>query len=111
MSINTTGSGLAAFATKPVNRRSFLGFIGVGAAVVALAGCSTGTSGIAAGIASAEDIAGVIPNYYPIDFAAPDLASVNGSTAGYLKLPTDLLKSVAKVPGSGGTYTDRKSVV
>ena len=105
MSINTTGSGLAAFATKPLNRRSFLGFIGAGAAVVALAGCSTGTSGIAAGIASAEDIAGVIPNYYPIDFAVPDLASVNGSTAGYLKLPVDLLKSVAKVPGSGGSYT------
>lgn len=105
MSIQTASSDLRAFAKKPLNRRSFLGFVGAGAAAATLAGCSTGTASTSGGLFSAEDIAGVIPNYYPVDFAVPDLASVNGSTAGYLKLPTVLRKSVEKVPGSGGSYT------
>jgi putative aldouronate transport system substrate-binding protein len=105
MSSTTTGSALAAFAQKPVNRRSFLGFLGAGAAAATLAGCSTGGSGISAGIVSAEEIAGVIPNYYPVDFAVPDIPSVNGSTAGFLTMPSNLRASVTGVPGSGGTYT------
>jgi putative aldouronate transport system substrate-binding protein len=105
MSIHTASSDLRAFAKKPLNRRSFLGFVGAGAAAATLAGCSTGTASSSGGVFTAADIAGVIPNYYPVDYAVPDIVSVAGSTAGFLTLPATLRKSVEKIPGSGGSYT------
>ena len=88
-----------------------LGFLGTGAAAVALPGglasCSSGggSAPAATGPVSAEDLAKVLPNYYPLELVAPDIPGVNGSTPGFTKMPATLVKSVAAVPGKGGKYT------
>lgn len=98
-------------ARKPLGRRSFLGLLG-GAAFLAasptlLTGCSTGSSAPQATTAGglAESVAKLVPNHIPLNLVEPDIPGVNGSTPGFTSIPTDLVKSVAKAPGSGGTYT------
>ncbi|WP_458115842.1 extracellular solute-binding protein [Arthrobacter sp. D2-10] len=100
-----------ALGRKPLGRRSFLGLLG-GAAFFAasptlLTACSTGTSAPQATTAGglAESVAKLVPDYIPMNLVQPDIQGVKGSTPGFTTIPTELVKSVSKVPGSGGTYT------
>jgi putative aldouronate transport system substrate-binding protein len=91
-----------------VERRSFLGMVAAGAAVVGvpslLTGCSSSEAGVTAepGATAGAD---VLPTYQEIVFAEPDFPSVNGSTAGYTSIPDELVQSVAEAPGSGSEFT------
>ena len=88
-----------------------LGLLSTGAAAAALPGslasCSSagGSAPAATGPVSAEDLAKVLRNYSPHELVAPDIPGVNGSTPGFTKMPAQLVKSVAAVPGKGGKYT------
>ncbi|GAA4416120.1 extracellular solute-binding protein [Georgenia halophila] len=94
-------------ARSAVNRRSFLGLMGLGvAAPGVLAACGSG--GAPAGTSAAPGSAvskDVLPTYAPITYAEPDFPSVNGSTAGYQSLPEELVRAFDSPPGSGGSYT------
>ncbi|MBO0901497.1 extracellular solute-binding protein [Cellulomonas sp. zg-ZUI22] len=100
--MNTTTSA-GSLADRPVHRRSFLGMVAAGAAVVGvpslLTGC--GTSDAPGAVPSGD----VLPTYVPIDYVEPDFPSVNGSTPGYATLPAELVRSVPEAPGSGATFT------
>ncbi|MBO0922384.1 extracellular solute-binding protein [Cellulomonas sp. zg-ZUI222] len=104
--MNTTTSA-GSLADRPVHRRSFLGMVAAGAAVVGvpslLTGC--GTSDAPAAAPGAVPSGDVLPTYVPIDYVEPDFPSVNGSTPGYATLPAELVRSVPEAPGSGATFT------
>lgn len=90
-----------------VDRRSFLGMLAAGAAVVGvpslLSACSPGTpTGTATGAAATGD---VIPKYIPVTYAEPDYPSVDGSVPGYETIPAELVQSVSKAPGTGVVFT------
>ncbi|MFD7308919.1 extracellular solute-binding protein [Promicromonospora sp. NPDC059942] len=93
--------------TGGLSRRSFLGFLAVGAGVVGvpslLTACTTGAAGPAQGGATVSS--GVLPTYVPVEYVKPDFPSVNGSTAGYASIPDELVTAFETAPGSGGTYT------
>ena len=93
--------------TGGINRRSFLSFLAVGAAVAGvpslLTACTTGGGGPAA--APGTVTAGNLPTYVPLEYAKPDFPSVNGSTPGYITMPEELVTAFSAPPGSGGTYT------
>ncbi len=93
--------------TGGLSRRSFLGFLAVGAGVVGvpslLTACTTGGAGPAQGGATVSS--GVLPTYVPVEYVKPDFPSVNGSTAGYASIPDELVTAFETAPGSGGTYT------
>jgi putative aldouronate transport system substrate-binding protein len=90
-----------------LDRRSFLGFLAVGAGVVGvpslLTGCTTGGGGPV--VDPGTVTAGNLPAYVPIEYVKPDFPSVNGSTAGYASIPEELVTAFETPPGSGGTYT------
>ncbi|AEG45013.1 extracellular solute-binding protein [Isoptericola variabilis] len=106
--MKTQSSGSPAVTRRPIDRRSFLGLMGLGAAAIGmpsvLASCSSnGAVGAAGGGGAVSQ--GVLPNYVPIEYVAPDFPSVNGSTAGYAKIPAELVRAFSSPPGSGGRYT------
>ncbi|WP_309108816.1 extracellular solute-binding protein [Arthrobacter sp.] len=93
-----------------VGRRSFLSLMGGAvafAAIPALTSCSSGGGApqatTSAGMADA--MSKLVPSYIPLDIVKPDIASVNGSAAGFTTMPSSLVKSVQGVPGKGGSYT------
>lgn len=90
-----------------LSRRSFLGFLAVGAAVVGvpslLTACTSGPASTAQGGGTVSS--GVLPSYVPVEYVKPDFPSVNGSTAGYASIPEELVTAFATPPGSGGTYS------
>jgi putative aldouronate transport system substrate-binding protein len=90
-----------------LNRRSFLGFLAVGAGVVGvpslLTGCTTASGGPA--VEPGTVTAANLPTYVPLEYVKPDFPSVNGSTAGYATIPEELVTAFDAPPGSGGTYT------
>lgn len=90
-----------------VQRRSFLGMVAAGAAVVGvpslLTACGSGDAPAAA--PGATPSGDVLPRYVPVDYVQPDFPSVNGSTPGYATIPTELVQSVSEPPGSGATFT------
>ena len=77
-----------------VNRRSFLGMLAAGAAVVGVPSLLSGCGGSSAGPTTGYVAAGadVIPTYVPIEYAKPDFPSVNGSTPGFATLPAELVQ-------------------
>jgi len=89
------------------SRRTFLTLVGAGVVgSAALAGCRTGGSGSdapssSAGVASDD----VLPAYLPLDYVEPDFPSVNGSTAGFTTIPSELVQAYETPPGSGSTFT------
>ena len=91
----------------PINRRSFLGMLAAGAAVIGVPSLLTacGDAASTTPIGPAGPIGDVIPSYIPVDYVTPDFPSVNGSTPGFTSLPDSLVQSVAKAPGTGQTYT------
>ncbi|MBO9569120.1 MAG: extracellular solute-binding protein [Cellulomonas iranensis] len=104
--MNTTTS-TARLGDVEVRRRSFLGLVAAGAAVVGvpslLTACSTDAPPAAA--PGATPSADVLPRYVPVDYVAPDYPSVNGSTPGYETLPAELVQSVPEPPGAGSSFT------
>ncbi|CAM3568718.1 extracellular solute-binding protein [Occultella aeris] len=102
-----TGSHPDVTRVLPLNRRSFLTILGLGAASsAALAACSSeppsGSGGPSGG---GGDVTSALPNHIPIDYVTPDFPSVNGSTAGYATIPTDLVQVFDAPPGSGSEFT------
>lgn len=91
-----------------MTRRGFLsvaaGAAGAAAATPLLSACGHAGSG-GTGVTSASELARILPAYIPNDAVKPDIPSVNGSDPGFLTYPTDLVRTVSEIPGSGGSYT------
>jgi putative aldouronate transport system substrate-binding protein len=96
----------ASLLTGRLDRRSFLGFLAVGAGVIGvpslLTGCTTTGGGppVDAGTVTAANL----PAYVPIEYVKPDFPSVNGSTAGYTSIPEELVTAFEAAPGSGSAF-------
>lgn len=82
-----------------------------GAAVAGplLTGCES-SGGKGPGTTSQGDLAKVVPSYLPNTAVKPDIPSVVGphgavSDPGFLAYPASPVRTVAAVPGKGGTYT------
>ncbi|MEL7977019.1 extracellular solute-binding protein [Isoptericola sp. F-RaC21] len=105
MKTQSSGSGIAA---TRLNRRSFLGLAGLGVAAVGvpslLTSCSSGAPASVTGGGGTVST-GVLPTYTAVEYVKPDFPSVNGSTAGFAKIPDTLVQAFSSPPGSGGTYT------
>lgn len=92
-----------------MNRRTFLGTVGLGATAVAsplLAGC--GKPGAKhTGTTSKKQAGKILPDYAPLEISGlkPDFPSVHGSSPGYLSYPKTLVRTVHDTPGHGGSYT------
>jgi putative aldouronate transport system substrate-binding protein len=89
-----------------MQRRSFLRMIATGAVVIGVPSLLTGctTAAPKGAVVNATAASNMIPSYIPVSYATPDFPSVNGSTPGYLTMPTKLVQSVAKAPGSGTSF-------
>lgn len=106
--MNTTTTSAGRVGDLAVHRRSFLGMVAAGAAVVGVPSLLTacGTPGAPPAAApGATPSADVLPTYVPVDYVEPDFPSVAGSTPGFATLPTELVQSVPDAPGSGATFT------
>ncbi|HTJ72519.1 MAG TPA: twin-arginine translocation signal domain-containing protein [Actinospica sp.] len=110
----TGGRSIPAFPASGVSRRNVLRTTALGAGAAAfgvplLSAC--GGSSSANGGVSASGLKSSLPDYVPLTGGVtPDIPSVAGvhgavTDAGYLSYPTNLVKSVSEVPGSGGSYT------
>jgi putative aldouronate transport system substrate-binding protein len=90
-----------------MTRRGFLsaaaGAAGATAAAPLLSACGHAGSG-GTGVTSASELARILPAYIPNNAVKPDIPGVNGSDPGFLSYPTDLVHTVAEVPGNGGSY-------
>lgn len=97
-----------------LSRRSLLRTtaLGVGAAAVGgplLAAC--GGSSSATGGVSSNGLKTSLPDHVPLTGGVtadiPSVTGVNGAMTdpGYLTYPTNLVKTVSEMPGSGGSYT------
>ncbi len=91
------------------SRRSFLASTAVAAAAVAggfplLAACGGPAQGGKEGATGGKALKAILPKYVPTNLADPDIPGVNGSSAGYTKLPDPLATSVKGTPGKGGTF-------
>ncbi|MFD7862834.1 extracellular solute-binding protein [Streptomyces sp. NPDC057682] len=91
------------------SRRSFLATGAVAAVAVAggvplLAACGGSGSAKKDGTTTGKELKKVVPNYVPLNLVEPDIASVNGSSPGFTKLPDPLAVSVKSVPGKGSKF-------
>ncbi|WP_405723982.1 extracellular solute-binding protein [Streptomyces sp. NBC_01537] len=91
------------------SRRTFLASTAVAAAAVAggvplLSACSPSTSSTKGSVATGSALKKLLPTYVPSTLVTPDVASVNGSSPGFTKLPSPLAQSVKTVPGKGSTF-------
>ncbi|MFD9497966.1 extracellular solute-binding protein [Streptomyces sp. NPDC060035] len=93
------------------SRRSFLAsgaFAAVavagGAPLLAACGGSGSGSGSKEGTTTGKALKKVLPSYAPSNLVQPDVASVNGSSPGFTKLPDPLAASVKSVPGKGSSF-------
>ncbi|MFB7217816.1 extracellular solute-binding protein [Streptomyces sp. NPDC056227] len=97
-------------ASTAPSRRSFLASSAVAAVAVAggvplLAACGGGSgSGSKDGTTTGKALKKVLPDYIPSNLVQPDVASVNGSSPGFTKLPDPLVASVKSVPGKGSAF-------
>lgn len=106
--MKTQSSGPGKPARSMLDRRSFLGLAGLGVAAVGvpslLTSCSSGAPASVTGGGGTVST-GVLPTFAPLEYVKPDVASVDGSTAGFTSIPKELVKAFDAPPGSGGTYT------
>ncbi|MFF1911580.1 extracellular solute-binding protein [Streptomyces sp. NPDC058239] len=92
------------------SRRGFLASSAFAAVAVAggaplLAACGGGSgSGSKDGTTTGKALKKVLPNYIPSNLVEPDVASVNGSSPGFTKLPEPLVSSVKSAPGKGSEF-------
>ncbi|MFC0624031.1 extracellular solute-binding protein [Kribbella deserti] len=91
----------------PTSRRTFLAFLGAGAALAAgggaLAGCSSKPASSGKGQAETVDkLAGLLPAYMAFGSVKPDLPGVNGSSPGFTKYPTSLVRAVPEKAVTSG---------
>ena len=95
--------------TSPMSRRGFLtasaGTLGAVAAAPLLAACGSGGAPAKTGAATGSLLQQILPHYKVSDLVKPDYPSVSGSSPAYLNYPANLVKTVAEIPGSGGSYT------
>jgi putative aldouronate transport system substrate-binding protein len=86
-------------------RRTFLAGLSAAAGALALPACGspTGASGASGGIVG--DLAGILPDYVPLELVSPTYPSVNGSTAGFTEFPDTLAKGTSRVPGNGSSFS------
>lgn len=90
------------------SRRTFLTILGAGViGSTALAGCRTEGGGTAAESTTPAGAVqdAVLPTYTALDYVQPDFPSVNGSTAGFSSIPSELAQAFDAPPGSGSTFT------
>lgn len=93
------------------SRRTFLASSAFAAVAVAggvplLAACggSGSGSGTKEGTTTGKALKKVLPAYAPSNLVQPDVASVNGSSPGFTKLPDPLVASVKSAPGKGSAF-------
>ncbi|NUT03995.1 MAG: hypothetical protein HOV76_10980 [Hamadaea sp.] len=95
------------------NRRQFLSLAGLGVLSVAgvggLAGCSDKKAN-GPGTTSQSDLSKILPNYIPNTAVKPDMPAVVGANGAvsdpvFLRYPDSPVKTVAAIPGKGGSYT------
>lgn len=89
--------------------------LGLGAAAVGsplLAACGSGEGAAAkGGVSTKKGLSAVLPDYVPasggVQADIPSVQGANGAVTdpGYLKYPTNLVKTVSSTPGSGGSYS------
>jgi putative aldouronate transport system substrate-binding protein len=89
--------------------RSAATVAGVAVAGPVLAGCESSNSN-GPGTTGKDELSKVVPNYIPSTAVTADIPSVIGangavSDPGFLAYPANPVKTVAAVPGKGGTYT------
>jgi putative aldouronate transport system substrate-binding protein len=102
----STGSG---FSRRNLLRTTALGAGAAALGTPLLSAC--GGSSSANGGVSSSGLKSSLPDYVPLTGGlTPDIPSVTGvhgavTQPGYLSYPTNLVKSVSAVPGSGGSYT------
>ena len=95
-------------------RRGFVsasaGVAGAIAAVPLLSACGSAASS-KGGVTTKKGLDAILPDHVPLtNGPTPDIAAVTGvngamSDPGFLKYPTNLVKTVSEVPGKGGSYT------
>ena len=92
-----------------MSRRGFLtaaaGTAGAVAAEPLLAACGSSPAPVKTGAATGSLLERILPHYQASSLVKPDFPSVNGSSPAYLTYPSNLVKTVSEVPGSGGSYT------
>ena len=92
-----------------MSRRGFLtaaaGTVGATAAQPLLAACGGGGAPAKTGAASTSLLQRILPHYKPSSLVKPDYPSIDGSSPAYLTYPSNLVRTVADTPGSGGSYT------
>jgi putative aldouronate transport system substrate-binding protein len=103
----------AASHNSPLNsrmtRRGFLtataGAAGAVAAAPLLAACGSGGAPAKTGAVSTSLLERILPKYKASSLVKPDYPSIAGSSPAYLSYPTNLVRTVTGIPGSGGSYS------
>lgn len=91
-----------------INRRDFLGLVGLGATAVAtggmLAGCSKAPSTSSGSATAGEKVKALLPNYKPTDLLKPDIPGIRPVADGFTNYPaaSELVQAITEKPGSGG---------
>jgi putative aldouronate transport system substrate-binding protein len=92
-----------------ITRRGFLTATASAAGAVAaaplLAACGSGGAPAKTGAVSTSLLERILPKYKASSLVKPDYPSVNGSSPAYLSYPTNLVRTVTGIPGSGGSYS------
>ena len=110
----TGGRSIPAFPGSGVSRRNVLRSTALGAGAAALGMpllSACGGSSAANGGVSSSGLKSSLPDYVPLTGGVtpdiPSVAGVNGAVTepGYLNYPTNLVKTISEVPGSGGSYS------
>ncbi|MFC4106320.1 type 2 periplasmic-binding domain-containing protein [Micromonospora zhanjiangensis] len=102
------GIGDTAFTRRRLLRDTALGLGAAALATPLISACGDSKGG--RGGVSSNGLKAVLPHYVPLQGGVkPDIPSVAGANGtltdpGYLSYPTELVKTVAQPPGSGGTY-------
>jgi putative aldouronate transport system substrate-binding protein len=107
------GQSTPASPGSDVSRRNLLrtAALGAGAAALGAPLLSACSSSSASGGVSTSGLKASLPDYVPqTGGVTPDIPSVTGingavTQPGYLSYPTNLVKTVSEVPGSGGSYS------
>lgn len=87
------------------SRRAFFGLLGAGAGTAALAACGGSSDTTGPNTAGQVPSDEYLPTYRDLEIAEPDFPSVDGSTPGYLTMPSELEETYPEPIGDGSTMT------